>query len=87
MQVIGNLFQQECDSLHLEGGLYVYVSRDETSSMLNNFSKNLPLQSVMWNRGAQCIDEEILIRKKCNIDIGIDIDKANFEKLITYWYW
>ena len=38
------------------------------------------------NRGAQCIDKEILIRKICNIDIGIDIDidKENFEKLIRY---
>ena len=35
-------------------------------------------------RVAQCIDKEILIRKKCNIDIGIDIDKENFEKLIIY---
>ena len=36
------------------------------------------------SRVAQCIDKEILIRKKCNIDIGIDIDKENFEKLIIY---
>ena len=36
------------------------------------------------NRVAQCIDKEILIRKICNIDIGIDIDKENFEKLIIY---
>ena len=35
-------------------------------------------------RVAQCIDKEILIRKICNIDIGIDIDKEDFEKLIIY---
>ena len=35
-------------------------------------------------RVAQCIDKEILRRKICNIDIGIDIDKENFKKLITY---
>ena len=35
-------------------------------------------------RVAQCIDKEILIGKNCNIDIGIDIDKENFEKLIRY---
>ena len=35
-------------------------------------------------RVAQCIDKEILIGKNCNIDIGIDIDNENFEKLITY---
>ena len=35
-------------------------------------------------RAAQCIDKEILIRKIRDIDIGIDIDKENFEKLIRY---
>ena len=38
----------------------------------------------MGARVAQCIDKEILIRKICNIDIGIDIDKEDFEKLIIY---
>ena len=36
------------------------------------------------SRVAQCIDKEILIGKNCNIDIGIDIDKEKFEKLIIY---
>ena len=36
----------------------------------------------LYNRAAQCIDKEILIRKI--YDIGIDIDKENFEKLIRY---
>ena len=40
-----------------------------------------------YNRVAQCIDKEILIGKNCDIDIGIDIDKEKFEKLIIYWYW
>ena len=31
------------------------------------------------NRGAQCIDMEILISKNVNIDIDIDIDKMTFE--------
>ena len=35
-------------------------------------------------RVAQCIDKKILIGKDCDIDIGIDIDKENFENLITY---
>ena len=39
------------------------------------------------SRVAQCIDKEILIGKNCDIDIGIDIDKEKFEKLIIYWYW
>ena len=39
---------------------------------------------LFCTRVAQCIDKEILIRKKCNIDIVIDIDKENFEKLIIY---
>ena len=38
----------------------------------------------MQSRVAQCIDKEILIRKMCNIDIGIDIDKEDFEKLIKH---
>ena len=42
---------------------------------------------VIYTRAAQCIDKEILIRKIPDIDIGIDIDKENFEKLIIYWYW
>ena len=33
---------------------------------------------------AQCIDNEILIKKIQDIDIGIDIDNENFEKLIRY---
>ena len=36
------------------------------------------------SRVAQCIDKEILIRKICYIDIGIDTDKEDFEKLIIY---
>ena len=28
--------------------------------------------------------KKILIGKNCDIDIGIDIDKENFEKLIRY---
>ena len=39
---------------------------------------------AVCNRVAQCIDKEILIGKNCNIDIGIDIDKEKFEKLIIY---
>ena len=35
----------------------------------------------VWFRVAQCIDKEIFIRKICNIDIGIDIDKENFENI------
>ena len=42
------------------------------------------IATIVKSRVAQCIDKEILIRKKCNIDIGIDIDKENFEKLIIY---
>ena len=38
----------------------------------------------VYIRVAQCIDKEILIGKKCDIDIGIDIDKEKFEKLIIY---
>ena len=45
------------------------------------------IKSVLWVRVAQCIDKEILIGKNCVIDIGIDIDKEKFEKLIIYWYW
>ena len=44
----------------------------------------MKMKSVVGPRAAQCIDKEILIRKICNIDIGIDIDKENFEKLIRY---
>ena len=33
----------------------------------------------LQNRGAQCIDMEILISKNGNIDIDIDIDKRTFE--------
>ena len=36
--------------------------------------------ALIETRVAQCIDKEILIRKICNIDIGIDIDKVDFEK-------
>ena len=39
---------------------------------------------VVLCRVAQCIDKEILIGKNCDIDIGIDIDKEKFEKLIIY---
>ena len=42
-------------------------------------------KNYIYSRVAQCIDKEILIGKNCNTDIGIDIDKENFEKLITYW--
>ena len=38
----------------------------------------------MHIRVAQCIDKEILIGKKCDIDIGIDIDNEKYEKLIMY---
>ena len=44
---------------------------------------SLEIEPLVYNRVAQCIDKEILIGKNCNIDIGIDIDKENFEKLIT----
>ena len=43
------------------------------------------IEFSVYNRAAQCIDKEILIRKIH--DIGIDIDMENFEKLIRYWYW
>ena len=46
----------------------------------------LGVSKIAWvlYRVAQCIDKEILIGENCNIDIGIDIDKENFEKLIIY---
>ena len=34
---------------------------------------------VAHNRGAQCIDKKILIRKNSDIDIDIEIDKRTFE--------
>ena len=34
---------------------------------------------VLGDRGAQCIDMEILISKNGHIDIDIDIDKRTFE--------
>ena len=48
-----------------------------------NFVTLLSVHKI-GTRVAQCIDKEILIRKIYNIDIGIDIDKENFEKLIIY---
>ena len=39
---------------------------------------------MLCARAAQCIDMEILIRKIHDIDIGIYIDKENFEQLIRY---
>ena len=51
------------------------------------FLKGIPKTALLnkpETRVAQCIDKEILIGKNSNIDIGIDIDKENFEKLIRY---
>ena len=48
------------------------------------FKEFATFYSKALTRVAQCIDMEILIRGKCNIDIGIDIDTENFEKLIVY---
>ena len=52
--------------------------------MSTQFERFMNLVRHVYCRVAQCIDKGILIRKICNIDIGIDIDKENFEKLIRY---
>ena len=51
----------------------VNKSKDDTSMREQRF------KAWVLNRGAQCIDKKILIRKNSDIDIDIEIDRRSFE--------
>ena len=77
------LFFLEIEYLLLESIPLETIMRVYWFSGMLQFSKCWKLK-WLHNRAAQCIDKEILIRKIRDIDIGIDIDKESFEKLIRY---